>query len=338
MRRISIVLIPIVLSIVVSVSTIVVLDSVFSTNAEIIEPNPTPVPTPLSAYTLHKLSQTKYDSSDIMIGDIFEKREDSSTYIFTHSFAPNPQVATAKKTVTGTISIPSENNKYPLVLLIRGYVDKEIYSPGIGTKNAGIYFADNGFITIAPDFLGYADSDIESFDIFEARFQTYTTVLSILSSLDSLDNWDGKNIFIWAHSNGGQIALTTLATTGKDIPTTLWAPVTKGFPYSIMYYTDELIDEGKYIRRELSQFEQLYDVNEFSFTKYLEQIQAPLYIHHGTADDAVPFEWSQEFSNSLDKLEIENTLFIHSGADHNMRPAWDEAIRKDLDFFIDNIE
>ena len=51
----------------------------------------------------------------------------------------------------------------------------------------------------------------ESSDIFESRFQTYTTVLTLAKSLDSLEKWDQKNIFIWAHSNGGQIVLTFLA-------------------------------------------------------------------------------------------------------------------------------
>ena len=86
-------------------------------------------------------------------------------------------------------------------------------------------------------------------------------MLSILESLDSIKEWDEENIFFWGHSNGGQVALTILEITGKDYPTTLWAPVTKPFPYSILYYTDESEDKGKYIRRELSRFENLYNTD-----------------------------------------------------------------------------
>ena len=101
----------------------------------------------------------------------------------------------------------------------------------------GEYFRDNEYITLAPDFLGYGGSDSESSNIFESRFQTYTTVLTLLKSInkENFPNWDQKNIFIWAHSNGGQIALTVLEITGENYPTVLWAPVTESFPYSILF-------------------------------------------------------------------------------------------------------
>ena len=67
----------------------------------------------------------------------------------------------------------------------------------------GEYLSENGYITLAPDFLGYGGSDIESSNIFEARFQTYTTVLTLLKSIEEnppqgWDNrWDKKNLFIF---------------------------------------------------------------------------------------------------------------------------------------------
>lgn len=338
MRNILIFVLPVVLSVIVSISTIAFLDHMWRDNSGVLSVESTPVPTPLAKYNLRSLEDANFPSEPIEITEVADERDESTTYIFKHSFDPTGQNnSNNNKTVTGTINIPNDNQKYPVVVLIRGYVDKEIYSPGLGTKNVGIFMSENGFLTIAPDFLGYGGSDTESFDIFEARFQTYTTTLSVLNSLDRLENWDGENIFIWAHSNGGQIALTTLAITGDKIPTSLWAPVSKSFPYSILYFSDELIDKGKYIRRELAGFEELYDIDEFTFTNYLDQINAPIQIHQGRLDDAVPYEWSVEFSNLLEEQDIENSLFIYSTADHNMRPNWDLAVERDLEFFIDNM-
>ena len=53
----------------------------------------------------------------------------------------------------------------------------------MGTKRVGEYFAENGYITLAPDFLGYGGSDSESENIFESRFQTYTTTLTLLTNV-----------------------------------------------------------------------------------------------------------------------------------------------------------
>jgi len=308
----------------------------------IFKPEPTPIPTPLSKYEIEKLSQKSVSGGKIEIKETLFKDEKYTSYLFEHKFDPTLENKDTK-TVTGQVNLPaqaglpSKEGKYPLILMIRGYADQSVYETGIGTRPAAKYFAENGFITVAPDFLGYGGSSSEAADIFEARFQTYTTTLSILSSLRSIDEWDGKNIFIWAHSNGGQVALSILAITGRAIPTTLWAPVTKLFPYSVLYYTDESADGGKFIRKELAGFEKLYDVDKFTFTKYLDRVKAPLQIHQGGADDAVPVVWSTGFVAKMSSLDKEVEYFYYPRSDHNMRPDWDLVIERNLEFFNSNL-
>lgn len=289
-------------------------------------------PKPLEKYSIENLAQTEVKPVVVNIeNDIFK-------------FEFDPTLEYKKqdnlKTVTGLVNIPETNKTYPIVVLLRGYVNQSIYHSGAGTKRVGEYFAENGYITLAPDFLGYGGSSIESNNIFETRFQTYTTVLTLLKSIESPVNtkvlteagWDGKNISIWAHSNGGQIALTVLEITGKNYPTVLWAPVTESFPYSILYYTNESDDEGKFIRKELSKFENDYDSDKFSLTKYLDRINAPIQYHLGTNDDAIPLEWGERFIKRMKALEKDLTNYNHSGADHNMNPLWSDVILETLKF------
>lgn len=300
---------------------------------------------PLDKYTIDNLSKTKIAPAEIEIGEVLLEEEGFNSHLFSVKFDPTLQKNTEKdkKKVTGLINIPektTKDQKYPLVIMLRGYVDQEIYQTGVGSKRAGEYFAQNGFVTIAPDFLGYAGSDSESSNIFETRFQTYTTALTLLASLESIEAWDGQNVFIWAHSNGGQIALTLLEITGKEIPTVLWAPVSKPFPYSILYYTDESEDGGKFIRRELAKFEDLYDTDLYSIHKYYDRINVPIQVHQGSADDAIPVEWSEDLIKSLRKEEStkENftktqiEYFVYPGADHNLNPSWNLAVERSLSF------
>jgi dipeptidyl aminopeptidase/acylaminoacyl peptidase len=294
------------------------------------------IPKPLEKYTIENLTQAEVKKGNIVLEEILEEEKDFTSYLFSFEFDPTLQGKEAKK-VTGQINLPNGKGSFPAVLMIRGYVDQEIYETGIGTRKAASVFAQNGFITIAPDFLGYGESDKEAENIFETRFQTYTTVLSILESLDSIKEWDEENIFFWGHSNGGQVALTILEITGKDYPTTLWAPVTKPFPYSILYYTDESEDKGKYIRRELSRFENLYNTDSYSLDEYFEKIKAPLQVHQGTADDAVPVDWSNGFVKKLEKLDIDVIYYQYLGADHNMVPNWNTVVSRDLFFFRKHI-
>ncbi len=297
---------------------------------------------PLEKYSIENLSGID-TTGELKIKEVLEDKDSYTPYLFGLEFNPNLDGKT-HKLVTGQINLPAQagipkgNKKFPLILMLRGYIDQETYITGDGTRNAAAFFAENGFITVAPDFLGYGASDSEADNIFESRFQTYVTVLSLLKSLSEIEKFNNKDIFIWGHSNGGQIALTALEITGADYPTTLWAPVSKYFPYSVLYYTDASSDRGKLIRSELSKFEELYNPDAYSLDLYLDKINAPLQIHQGTIDDAVPIAWTNQLVEKLESLEKDVTYYTYPATDHNMRPSWDKVIERDLEFFKSHLK
>ena len=49
------------------------------------------------------------------------------------------------------------------------------------------------------------------------------------------------------------------------------------------------------MRKWLSTFEDEYDVFDFSVTQHLDRLSGPIHLHHGSADDAAPKHWSDEF-------------------------------------------
>ena len=289
---------------------------------------------PFDKYTFDSLSRIGVKKGKFEMDIQLAKTNEYVSYLFRFHFNPNLDGKEIKET-EGQINLPSsvDENTYPVVLLFRGYINQETYKVGDGTRNAAGFFAKNGFITLAPDFLGYGGSDEEAGNIFESRFQTYVTAISLVKSLDQIPQWDQKNVFIWGHSNGGQIALTTLEITGVNYPTTLWAPVSKPFPYSVLYYTDDSIDRGKLIRSELAKFEEVYDVEAYSLTNYLETIEAPLLVHQGKSDDAIPLDWTNNLVQKLEDKGKNVTYYTYPATDHNMRPSWDMVIARDLEFF-----
>jgi dipeptidyl aminopeptidase/acylaminoacyl peptidase len=250
----------------------------------------------------------------------------------------SPDFSQNLKTTSGVINIPKEGGPFPVIVMFRGYVNQETYLMGQGTSPSAAVFAQNGFITIAPDFLGYGESDIEASNIFETRFQTYVTAVTTIKSANSIKQWDGKNILIWGHSNGGQIALTTLEITGGTYPTVLWAPVAKPFPFSILAYLDEADDGGKLIIGELSEFNDTYDAGKFSLTNYFDKIIAPIQLNQGTNDDAVPFWWSDSLVKALKKLEIDISYLKYPGANHNLVPSWNQAVENSMLFFKSHLQ
>ncbi len=288
-------------------------------------------PTPLLKYTIENLSTSAFKSSIIEIGKILKDDPKYTSFEYTMKFSPD--FSENLKTTSGMINIPKGTGLFPVIVMYRGYVDQKQYVIGEGTAPSAAVFAQNGFITVAPDFLGYGDSDTEAGDIFESRFQTSVTAAITLKSVTSIKEWDGKNIFIWGHSNGGQIAITTLEISGVNYPTVLWAPVSKPFPFSILAYLDEADDGGKLIVGKLAEFNDTYDASIFSPTGYFDKIKASIQLNQGTADTSVPYWWSDDLFKTLKTDKIDISYIKYPGANHNLVPSWNQAVENSLLFF-----
>jgi dipeptidyl aminopeptidase/acylaminoacyl peptidase len=300
--------------------------------------NPTQNPRPLEKYALENLRNTQIVPSEITIGNTLDNDNvDIEARMFYY-------YVDGKK-VSGRLVYPKTPGTYPIVIQFRGYVDKETYKTGTGTNRSADYLAKNGFISLAPDFLGYGESDKPSGNVIEERFQTYATALTLLGSLEKLGkaftqadindiSADISRVGLWGHSNGGHIAIVTLELTGKEYPTALWAPVTKPFPYAILYYTDEFSDRGKFLRKEVAKFEEDYDVDKYSLTEYLDWVNAPIQLHQGTADDAVPIKWSDQFVEKLKELSKDIDYYTYPGDDHNfVKGNWGTVVKRNIEFY-----
>lgn len=328
------------LFIIISVITVAVFVYVYAgdQNQQLISPlslTPVNVEKPLDKYSLPRLSVTKFEPQPITIETVIDETDTYTSHVFSFSVDD--------KRVTGQLNLPNQlkpDEIAPTIIMLRGYIDPETYTTGDGTRNAAAYYASRGYSTIAPDFLGYGGSDDPDIDPIAARVKRPATVLQLLANLSQMPSVDTNNLFMWGHSNGGQIALTVLESigqspywSGKTIPTTLWAPVSKPFPYSILYYTDEYSDRGKALRKVLAAFENEYDVDLYSIHAYYDSITSPIQIHQGSLDDAVPKEWSDELVNTLKDAEQDVTYYTYPGADHNLRPSWETVVARDISFF-----
>lgn len=290
---------------------------------------------PYDKYTIDNLTKRTYQSVKVEYGPIIEAAEWGESRMFYY--------VSEGRRISGVYNQPKFTHMpRGKVIMARGYVEKEGYKSGMGTKNAAIYFAKNGYETYAPDFSGYGESDPEDPNALGARLVKPVEILDLVASVSTV-----RPIYLWGHSNGGQIMLTVAEVLGKAQVTmgeegggvwgvegvTLWAPVSKPFPYNILYYTDEASDSGKWLRGQVAKFEQDYDVFNYSLDRYLDWINLPIQIHQGSADDAVPRKWSDELVKSLKEKNKDVTYYIYQGADHNMKPNWDMVVGRDVAWF-----
>lgn len=347
---------------------------------------------PLQKYAISQLAEQTIPPSEIRIQSVIDDNADFTSYLFSYE--------TYGGTITGQLNVPQSTREAidgenaivspsPVIVMLRGYHPLPSYTTGGGTRNGAAALARAGFITIAPDFLGYGDSDPEFEDSWEARLAKPAQILQLLETLTQVGlplqntlnqtvsvSVEDDQVGMWAHSNGGQIALSVLQIKSEPIPTTLWAPVTAPFPYSVLYFGLEQADEGRSQRRWLAQFEDTYDVYDFSISRHMNRLTGPIQLHHGTADEAAPIVWSDTFENwvtaentrreqlleestddtaaetettiatetaIVDELNqaplspINLTYYRYPGADHNMRPSWDQVVQRDIGFFREEL-
>jgi len=360
---------------------------------------------PLQKYSILELAQKDIKPSEIRLLSIIEDTADFTSYEFSYKATGG--------TITGQINIPqnirenistqgqvvagdgtvADASSVSAIIMLRGYYPLESYTTGGGTRNGAAVFARAGFITIAPDFLGYGNSDAEFVDSWEARFARPLQVIELITTIEKVglpvpntqssrveQTAQSKHavavptkIGLWGHSNGGYIALSVLQILGRDIPTTLWAPVTAPFPYSVLYYGLEQSDEGKSQRKWLALLEEKYDVFDFSISKHINRLTGTIQLHHGITDSIAPITWSDAFRDSIDAENIrrsqvrtqaqdessasisgtlaENELVKTAGSaetplpdtnlqyfrypttDHNMQPSWNTVVQRDIEFF-----
>ena len=292
---------------------------------------------PLEKYTFKNLQKISFPPSTITLGHTLKDDDpDFVSQMFYFTFEG--------KKVSGLINVPTTPGTYPVLIMFRGFVDRGQFTTGEGTRRTAEEFARNGFITLAPDFLGYGASDREADDGFESRFQTYTTGLVLLASVEKLQDglnasYSGKlkvdttKVGVWGHSNGGHIALSVLAISGKKYPTVLWNPVTKPFPYSILYFTDEYDDGGKALRKSLANFEALYNTDFYDPSRYYDWIQASIQLHQAVDDEEVPLRWSDQFVEHMKSMDKDMSYFIYPGENHNFNNgSWPTIMQRSIEF------
>lgn len=290
---------------------------------------------PLDKYDFDNLRKRQGIASEIkMLGSIpeIETRRKQPKEFNTNKFS----FESNGKKITGMVNYYGDSKIHPVIVMIRGYADKEGYYTGFGSYRVADELAKAGYATVSIDFLGYADSDAEAIDPLEARFEKVEGVMDLIESVKQLPWVDKNRIGIWAHSNGGQIALSLLEVTGQRYPTVLWAPMTNPFPQSLIDTTDNEIDRQKAVDY-VNIFLKKYDGRRYAFENYYDWINAPIQIEQGTNDAWVKVEWQQRVVDKLKSLGKPVMLNIYSRDDHNLSKNWGEVVAKDIEFYGQNM-
>lgn len=67
---------------------------------------------------------------------------------------------------------------------------------------------------------------------------------------------------------------------------------------------------------------------------HLKDLAGPIQLHHGLADESVPWEFSESLKNDLEKEGKTVEFYTYEGADHNLAsPHFAKAMQRSVTFF-----
>ena len=70
-----------------------------------------------------------------------------------------------------------------------------------------------------------------------------------------------------------------------------------------------------------------------SANSYLDDLSGPVQLHHGTADETVPLEFSETLDQQIREVGGTVEFYVYAGDDHNIAPSFGLAMQRSVIFF-----
>ena len=236
--------------------------------------------------------------------------------------------------IYGFANIPNDDQVHPVIIALHGYIDPSIYYTLDYTTMYADALANAGYIVLHPNLRGYQPSD-DGENLF--RVGMAIDVLNLIALVqaqsagtDALRTADPNAIGLWGHSMGGGITTRVITVTQDVKAAVLYAAMTG----------DEQTNYNA-IREWSGQTRGLEELNvpvealpNISSMYFFGNITAAVSIHHGTADELVPMEWSQTTCGELQSLGKDVECFYYENMPHTFYGDGNlQFIQNTVDFF-----
>lgn len=219
------------------------------------------------------------------------------------------------------MNTPPQEETLPVVLVLHGFVEPDEYDVEAYTMPYADELAKDGFLVIHPNYRNYPPSDSGD-NLFRAGYAI--DVLNLIDIIKAqagqpgpLQNADPNRIYLFGHSMGGGIALRVLTVSPDVRAAALYGSMSgdeqRNFEKVIVW------SKGTSGTAELATAPE--DLQRISPSYHLENITAPVTIHHGTEDGVVPPEWSYQLCEQLRKLGKDVVCYRYPGEAHNFTLA-----------------
>nr|WP_221269914.1 prolyl oligopeptidase family serine peptidase [Deinococcus budaensis] len=217
---------------------------------------------------------------------------------------------------------------WPAIVFNHGYIPPGEYRT---TERYVAYqdaFARAGFVTLKSDYRGHGDSQGTAGGGYNDPGYT-VDVLNAAASLKRDPRVNSRRLGLWGHSMGGQLSLRAMLVDRDLKAASLWAGV-------VASYDVLATDWGRAPGQEkpvLDPLNRRY-LRALSPNAALDDLNGrPLQLHHGTADEDVPYSFQRALADDLRASGQSVEAYRYEGDDHNLSGNLGLALRRSVAFF-----
>lgn len=283
-------------------------------------------------FSIPAYREKEYDGRDFTVGRTLEKNNAYTRSYITYK--------SGDLTISGIMNVPvgpPPEGGFPVLFLNHGFIDPAIYTNGRGLRREQDYLARRGYAVVHSDYRNHAQSDKDPDVDVELRFGYVEDVINGVEALKKagLPDINTEKIGMLGHSMGGGVTTSILVIKPELVQAAaLFAPVS----------ADQRENFRRWIARRpetAQKIELLFGSPESNPTfwdsvspvVYLSDVEAPVQLHHGTADDSVPVEWSDRLNQALADAGKKVEYHRYPGEPHEFTSAWPVVMKRTVAFF-----
>jgi len=303
----------------------------------------TPFPTPtLHPMSIQAMRLGSYPGSEITIEEELEPGANYHRYIASY-------LSEGLK-IFALLTVPFGEmpaNGFPAIVFNHGYIPPAQYR----TTERYVAYVDNlarsGYIVFRIDYRGHDRS--EGLPTGAYGDPGYLTdVLNAVAALQQYPPADPQRIGMWGHSLGGYLTLRAMVIFPEIKACVIWAGVVVSYPDLLTLWrrgptptpgaTGSRGWRTNWIQTYGTPDENPQFWGSISSNTYLEDLSGPLQLHHGTADESVPVEFSRILFEEIQQAGKIGELYIYEGDNHNLSNFFTQAMTRSIQFFDEHLK
>jgi dienelactone hydrolase len=227
-------------------------------------------------------------------------------------------------TMYGFMNVPTGKGPYPVVLVLHGYVNPSTYRTLTYTTRYADAITRMGYVVIHPNYQGHPPSQGNANGRYRVNYAT--EVVDLAAMVRSQAGKAGPlvkakaSIGLWGHSMGGGVSVRAAVLDPSIRAVVLYGSMSG----------DELQNARQIYEVFSGRTRGLFELNtpadqlvQISPINYLSRTRAAFSVHHGTADNQVPYAWSNQLCQKLKALGKSASCYSYRGGGHIFQGEYD---------------